>query len=245
METFRLFRMKKKDYVIVFGVGSGLGASLVRKFLSEGLQVLAVARKETSLSNILADKKALNRLITSTADVTSSGDINRIFLDATSKWGEPNVVIYNAGAFMKTSINDATEKDFRKCWEANCLGGFLIGQKAAKLMVPRGSGTILFTGATASKRGASQFFNLSVGKAGLLMLAQSMARELSPKGIHIGHIIIDGQIRSSRYSQLESKRPPDGLIDPDAIADLYWQIYKQPRSAWTLETEIRPWVEKF
>ena len=124
-------------------------------------------------------------------------------------------------------------------------GGFLVGQHAAKAMVESGRGTILFTGATASLRGGANFANLAVGKFGLRALAQSMTRELGPKGIHVGHVIIDGQIRSERYAHLEKERAPDGLLDPAAIAETYWQLHVQPRSAWTLELDLRPWVEKF
>tara|TARA_B100000700_G_scaffold325859_1_gene435784 strand:+ start:12713 stop:13426 length:714 start_codon:yes stop_codon:yes gene_type:complete len=237
--------MTDKQNAIIFGVGPGLGTALFQKFESEGLCVFGVARTKKSLLNAMPQEKSQNRVITSTADATCTKDVDRIFKEATEMWGPPNIVIYNAGAYMKTSILNATEEDFRRCWEANCLGGFLVGKNAAKVMIPKGKGTILFTGATASKRGAAEFFNLSVGKAGLLMLAQSMSRELSPKGIHIGHIVIDGQIKSERYTHLESEQPPDGLIDPKSIAELYWQIHMQERSAWTLETEIRPWVEEF
>ena len=135
--------------------------------------------------------------------------------------------------------------EFERCWRILCLGGFLVGQRAARGMVGAGRGTILCTGATASLRGGANFANLAVGKFGLRAVAQSMARELGPKGIHVAHVIIDGQIRSERYAHLEKQRPPDGLLDPAAIAETFWHLHTQPRSAWTLELDLRPWVEKF
>jgi NAD(P)-dependent dehydrogenase (short-subunit alcohol dehydrogenase family) len=154
-------------------------------------------------------------------------------------------VVYNAGAFQRASILEASTADFERCWRFGCLGGFLAGREAAKIMVARGSGTILFTGATASLRGSAQFFNLAVGKFGLRALAQSMARELGPQGVHVAHVIIDGQIASPRYADLIKERGPDALLDPNAIADTYYQLHCQARSTWTQEIDLRPWVERF
>ena len=144
--------------------------------------------------------------------------------------GAPSVAIYNAGAFAPGSVLDTEAAAFERCWRILCLGGFLVGQRAARHMVEAGRGTILFTGATASLRGGANFANLAVGKFGLRAVAQSMARELGPKGVHVAHVIIDGQIRSERYAHLEKERAPDGLLDPAAIAETYWQLHSQPRS---------------
>ncbi|MFQ5958735.1 MAG: SDR family NAD(P)-dependent oxidoreductase, partial [Alphaproteobacteria bacterium] len=136
-------------------------------------------------------------------------------------------------------------EDFEHCWRTGCLGGFLVGREAAKAMARRGSGTIIFTGATASLRGGAGFFNLAVGKFGLRALAQSMARELGENGVHVAHVIIDGQIAGPYYADLAKERGPDALLAPDAIAEAYYALHRQHRSAWTQELDLRPWVEKY
>jgi NAD(P)-dependent dehydrogenase (short-subunit alcohol dehydrogenase family) len=178
-------------------------------------------------------------------DATDEAAVEKLFKQIDAKGAPLDLAVYNAGAFMRTSILEATAADFERCWRIGCLGGFLVGRAAARRMAERGAGTIIFTGATASRRGSAQFFNLAVGKFGLKALAESMARELQPKGVHVAHVVIDGQIASERYANLAKERPPDGLLDPNAIAETYWQLHRQHRSAWTFELELRPWVEKF
>jgi NAD(P)-dependent dehydrogenase (short-subunit alcohol dehydrogenase family) len=153
--------------------------------------------------------------------------------------------IFNAGAFVRTSILETAIEEFERCWRVGCFAGFLVGRAAARRMAKQGSGTILLTGATASLRGGSGFVNLASSKFGLRAVAQSMARELSPKGIHVAHVIIDGQIRSERYEHLARERGPDSLLEPDAIAHSYLMLHRQPRSAWTHELDLRPWSEKW
>jgi NAD(P)-dependent dehydrogenase (short-subunit alcohol dehydrogenase family) len=154
-------------------------------------------------------------------------------------------VVFNAGVFEPGSILSIAPGDFERCWRVGCLGGFLVGQAAAKRMAAKGAGTILFTGATASLRGSAGFANLAVPKFGLRAVAQSMARELGPRGIHVAHIIIDGQILSERNRSFEDERGPDSLLRPEAIAENYWNVLQQSRSAWTHELDLRPWSEKF
>ena len=239
--------MADRGTAVVVGVGPGLGAALGRRFAKEGMNVAMAARNAERTAEISAGIAAETggTLETFALDTTDEAAVERLFADVEAKWAAPDLVVYNAGAFMRTSILDADADEFVRCWKANCYGGFLVGRAAAKSMVARGAGTILFTGATASKRGGAMFFNLAVGKFGLLALAQSMARELGPKGVHIAHVIIDGQILSERHAGLAAERPADGLLAPDAIADAYWALHIQQRSAWALDLDLRPWVESF
>jgi NAD(P)-dependent dehydrogenase (short-subunit alcohol dehydrogenase family) len=239
--------MSGNGTAIIVGVGPGLGAALCRRFAREGMNIAIAARDAEKTGKIVAEVNALGggEARGFSVDTTDEAAVEKLFDDVASDWGVPNAVIYNAGAFMKTSILEATAADFKRCWEANCYGGFLVGRAAATRMVPNGEGSILFTGATASKRGSAQFFNLSVGKFGLFALAQAMARELGPQGIHVAHVIIDGQIMSERYAHLAADRPPDALLEPDSIAETYWQLHAQDRTSWAFDVDLRPWVEKF
>jgi len=232
---------------IVVGVGPGLGASLARRFAAEGMKVAVTARSEKKTAPIVDEitRDGRGEAVGFNFDTTNEAAVVRFFEEVDARWGGASLVVYNAGAFMKTSIIDASADDFVRCWQANCFGGFLVGREAAARMAPRGSGTILFTGATASKKGSAQFFNLSVGKFGLFALAQAMARELGPQGVHVGHVIIDGQIMSESRAHLAEERAPDGLLAADAIADTYWHLHTQHRSAWALDVDLRPWVENF
>ena len=225
------------------GVGPGLGAALVRAFANEGYTVFAAARSASALTDLQGGHEA-GRVVAIDCDATEQADVERVF-EAASKLGPPEVAIFNAGAFIRGSIVDTEPAEFVRCWRVGCFAGFLVGQAAARRMIPHGRGTILFTGATASLRGGASFVNLASPKFGLRAVAQSMARELGPKNIHVAHVIIDGQIRSERYAHLEGERGPDSLLDPDAIAAQYLALHRQHRSAWTHEIDLRPWSEKF
>jgi NAD(P)-dependent dehydrogenase (short-subunit alcohol dehydrogenase family) len=230
-----------KDVALIVGVGPGLGAALARRFAQGGLAVAVAARRVDALSELA--REIGGRAYA--CDATEEDSVGQLFAAVERDLGRPTVVVYNAGAFSPGSVLEIDAAEFERCWRALCLGGFLVGQCAARGMVEAGRGTILLTGATASLRGGARFANLAVGKFGLRALAQSMARELGPKGVHVAHIVIDGQIRSERYAELEKQRPADGLLDSDAIAEAYWHLHMQARSAWTLEIDLRPWVEKF
>ena len=154
-------------------------------------------------------------------------------------------MVFNAGTYEPGGILEIAPESFERCWRVGCYGGFLVGQAAARLMTTSGTGTIVFTGATASLRGSAGFANLAVPKFGLRALAQSMARELGPKGIHVAHVIIDGQIEAERNRRLRDEREPASFLPPGAIAESYYQLHMQPRGAWTHELDLRPWVEKF
>ena len=228
---------------VVVGVGPGLGAALVRAFAKDGYTVVAAARSATDLPD-LKERNTAARVVAIDCDATEHSDVERVFEEAAAI-GPTEVAIFNAGAFVRGSILETDPAEFERCWRVGCFAGLLIGQAAARRMVARGAGTILFTGATASLRGGSGFVNLASPKFGLRAVAQSMARELGPKNIHVAHVIIDGQIRSQRYAHLESERGPDALLDPDAIAAQYVALHRQHRSAWTQELDLRPWSEKF
>lgn len=234
--------MEAKTAVVV-GVGPGLGAALVRAFAKEGYTVVAAARSASTLAELKRANQAA-RVVAIDSDATEQADVERVF-DEAATLGPTEVAVFNAGAFVRGSVLETDPAEFERCWRVGCFAGFLVGQAAARRMVERGSGTILFTGATASLRGGAGFVSVASPKFGLRAVAQSMARELGPKNIHVAHVIIDGQIRSQRYARLEGERGPDSLLDPDAIAAQYVVLHRQHRSAWTQELDLRPWSEKF
>lgn len=227
--------MSSNQHAIVIGVGPGLGAALVQKCVGEGMKVSAGARDRDRLRTLL-DGRGLQDVPALSCDVTDPSSVDRAFEDAMSDGGAPDLVIFNASGYARGSILELTPGQLESAWRVGCLGGFLVGQAAAKVMAPAGRGTILFTGATASLRGSANFAPFAIAKFGLRALAQSMARELGPKGIHVAHVVIDGQIGVAEG---------DTKLRPADIADAYWSIYRQPRSAWTLEADLRTWVEKF
>ena len=231
---------------MIVGAGSGLGAALARRFARAGMKVALARRSADKLAPLLAEIGATARAYA--CDATDEAQVQRLFAAAAADLGVPTLAVFNAGAFVRKSVLDTTREDFERCWRAGCLGGFLVGREAARAMLgdeAAHKGTIIFTGATASLRGGAQFHNLAVGKFGLRALAQSMARELQPRGIHVAHVVIDGQIESGRPGHSAAERGSDAVIDPAAIAEAYYQLHAQPRSAWTLEMDLRPYVEKF
>jgi NAD(P)-dependent dehydrogenase (short-subunit alcohol dehydrogenase family) len=227
--------MPFNQHAIVIGVGPGLGAALVQKCVGEGMKVSAGARDRDRLRKLL-DERGLQDVPALRCDVTDTASVASAFEDAIGDGGAPDLVIFNASGYARGSILELAPGQLEAAWRVGCLGGFIVGQAAAKVMAPAGRGTILFTGATASLRGSANFAPFAIAKFGLRALAQSMARELGPKGIHVAHVVIDGQIGVA---------DGDTKLKPADIADAYWSIYRQPRSAWTLEADLRTWVEKF
>jgi NAD(P)-dependent dehydrogenase (short-subunit alcohol dehydrogenase family) len=226
---------------IVVGAGPGLGAALARRFAAGGLKV-AVARRRSGDAAALAEEiggRAYD------CDATDEAQVAALFEAVETDLGVPSLVSFNAGAYLRGGILEISGADFEKCWRIGCLGGFLVGQAAARRMLEAGSGTILYTGATAALRGSAGFANLAVPKFGLRALAQSMARELGPKGVHVGHLIIDGQIAGERPGYRASERGEDSVLAPEAIAEAAWFLHGQPRSAWTQELDLRPCAEKW
>jgi NAD(P)-dependent dehydrogenase (short-subunit alcohol dehydrogenase family) len=231
----------KSERAIVFGVGSGLGLALVRLFAGEGMAVAMAARNVGKLEG-LRDAAGLRCVTAHACDVTKENDVTAVF-DAVG--AAPDLVVFNASTFEPGSILDIDPAAFEQCWRIDCLGGFHVGQQAARRMVPERRGTILFTGATASLRGGARLANFAVPKFGLRALAQSMARELGPQGIHVGHVVIDGQIATPTAREREAGRDLDTMLDPGALAETYLHLHRQPRTVWTLEVDVRPAVEKF
>jgi NAD(P)-dependent dehydrogenase (short-subunit alcohol dehydrogenase family) len=207
--------------------------------------VVAVAARNTrKLDPLLQEINAVGAVGRAYGcDATVESSVNELLRLVTAEMGTPNLVVYNVEHFIPGTILDITTPAFEDCWRAMTLGGFLVGRGAAQHMVSRGSGTIIFTGATASLRGRADYINLAVGKFGIRALAQSMARDLGPKGIHVAHVILDGGILCERSG--DSAREHMSSMFPEHIAEAYFQIHNQPSSAWTQEMDLRPWVEKF
>lgn len=235
--------MVDRGSVIVVGVGPGLGFAVARRFGREGHRVLMVARDADKLDGFA--KTDPDHLFVYPADATDPITMEAAVEEAERRFGPLACAIFNAAPWRTGSILEIEPEDFEFCWRVGTFAGLLLGQAAARRMVPRGEGSILFTGATASRRGGSGFANFASHKFALRGIAQSMARELGPKGVHVAHIIIDGQIMSDEYESLLKERGPDTLLMPDAIADAYWQLHTQHRSTWTHELELRPWAERF
>jgi NAD(P)-dependent dehydrogenase (short-subunit alcohol dehydrogenase family) len=236
--------MSETGTAIVVGVGPGLGMALVSRFARGGLTVAAAARNGPKLDAMLAEA-GIDGARGFACDAADPLSVQQLFEQVRGEFGPPDVTIFNAGTFEPGSVLEIDPLDFERCWRIGCFGGFLVGQAAAQYMAARGSGTILFTGATASLRGGARFANLAVPKFGLRALAQSMARELGAKNVHVAHVIVDGQIASERYAHLEEERGPDSLLDPAAVAEAFYALHAQHRSAWTHELDLRPWSEKF
>ena len=228
----------KYTSALIVGAGSGLSASLARAFAQAGMKVALAARSIDKLADLARETKAQ----TFACNATNKADVDSLFaaLDAE---GSADVVIYNASYRTRGPLLELDPGDVEKSIQVSAFGAFLVAQAAVRRMLPNGHGAILFTGASASVKGYAQSVPFAMGKFALRGLAQSMARELAPQGLHIAHFVIDGGIRSARRAEPSDK--PDSLLDPDAIAQSYLHVLNQPRSAWTWEIELRPWVEKF
>jgi NAD(P)-dependent dehydrogenase (short-subunit alcohol dehydrogenase family) len=235
--------MTDRQSVVVAGVGPGLGIAVSRRFASEGYGVTMLARDGAKLASYAAEEP--KRLNAFSCDLTDPASVTAAVEEAERFGGPLACAVFNAGAFEPGSLLDIDPSDFERCWRVGTFGGFLIGQAAARKMVPRGLGTILFTGATASLRGSANFANLASPKFALRALAQSMARELGPRGVHVAHVIIDGQIRTSRSEVFADEGRPDSRLQPEAIAETYMHLHRQSRSAWSHEIDLRPWAERF
>ena len=237
------------DTAIIVGAGPGLGSALAQRFSHAEMNVVMAARSIGKIETLACELSGIvHRTMAVACDATSEADVKRLFERVQAEFGTPRLVVYNAGAFVRKSLLDTSVEEFERCWRVACLGGFLVGREAARAMLAHNAGhkgTIIFTGATASLRGGALFQNLAVGKFGLRALAQSMARELQPQGIHVAHVVIDGQIEGERPGYGAAERGKDAVLDPAAIAETYYQLHLQPLSAWSHEIDLRPYVEKF
>jgi NAD(P)-dependent dehydrogenase (short-subunit alcohol dehydrogenase family) len=240
---------------VVVGVGAerGLGAALCRRFAAEGHHVLVAGRTPDKIGQVARTIVAAGGSAEPVAmDATREEDVARLFdrAMAPGEGFEPaDIVVSNAGNNQRIDFRALTARQFEDFWRVGCLGGFLVGREAARRLVPLGRGTVIFTGASASLRGKPGFAHFAAAKAGLRMVAQSMAREYGPQGLHIAHVVIDGGIDGERLHrrapELIEKRSDNGLLGIDAIAEAYWQIRRQARSAWTQELDLRPFKETF
>jgi NAD(P)-dependent dehydrogenase (short-subunit alcohol dehydrogenase family) len=224
---------------LIVGTGPGLSASLARTFAKAGLKVALAARRAGELAALAKETggKAF------ACDATNRGEVAKLFADVQAAFGAPDVVVYNASFRTRGPFVELNPDDVAKALTVSAFAGFLVAQEAAKRMLPNGRGAILFTGASASVKGYAQSAPFAMGKFALRGLAQSLARELSPQGIHVAHVVIDGGIRSARRADPPDR--PDSTLDPDAIAQTYLSLLRQDRSAWAWEIELRPWLEKF
>ncbi len=230
--------MSAEGSVLVAGVGPGLGIAVATRFARDGYRVAMLARSADRLAAMAAH--APDRLVGLPCDLTDAAQVSAAFDETERRLGPLACAVFNAGAYRPGSILDIAPTDFEQCWRVGAFAGFLVGQAAARRMVAHGSGTILFTGATASLRGGANFANLASPKFALRAVAQSMARELGPRGIHVAHIIIDGRIGGD-----DDGSPPDSRLAPAAIAEVYLDLHRQHRSAWSQEIDLRPWAERF
>lgn len=224
---------------LIVGAGAGISAAVARRLAGEGVKVALAARDGAKLEALAADigGRAF------AADAAEPDSVARLFADVDASLGPPDVVLYNASARVRGPIVDLDPQEVRQAIEISAFGGFLVVQQAARRMLPKRHGAILLTGATASVKGFAHSSTFAIGKFGLRGLAQSAARELAPQGIHVAHFVIDGAVRSATRPDPEDN--PDSTLDPDAIAQSYLSVLHQPRSAWTWEVELRPWVENF
>ena len=224
---------------LIVGVGAGLSASLARTFTGAGLKVALAARRAADLAPLAKEVggKAF------ACDATKRTEVTKLFADVQAAFGAPDVVVYNASYRTRGPFVELDPAEVEKSLIVSAFGGFLVAQEAVKHMLPRAHGAILFTGASASVKGYAQSAPFAMGKFALRGLAQSMARELSPHGIHVAHVVIDGGIRSAARPVPADKS--DSMLDPDAIAQTYLDLLRQQRSAWAWEIEVRPWVERF
>jgi short-subunit dehydrogenase len=235
---------------LVVGAGDATGGAIARRFARGGYTVCATRRHADKLQPLIEQIRSEGGEAHGFgSDARKEDEVAALYDEIESRIGPIEVMVFNIGANVRTSILEETARRYFKIWEMACFAGFLNGRKAARCMAPRGRGTILFTGATASLRGSANFAAFAGAKAALRALAQSMARELGPRGIHVAHVVIDGAIDTefirSNFPERYALKEQDGILNPEHIAENFWMLHQQPRDAWTHELDLRPWMEKF
>ena len=243
-------RDKAAKVALVIGAGDATGGAVARRFAREGYVACVTRREAEKLVSLTTQIEAEGgRARGFGSDARDESQVTELFATIEREVGPVEVMVFNIGANVNFPIREMTERVYRKVWEMAALAGFLTGREAARVMTPRGRGTIIFTGATASLRGGPGFAAFAGAKFALRALAQSMARELGPQGIHVAHPIIDGAIDTAfirdNFPERYKMKEQDGILNPEHIADAYWHLHCQPRSAWTHELDLRPWIEKF
>jgi len=233
--------MNSGEIALIVGAGSGLSAALARLFAKEGMRVALAARDTAKLNSLAKETAALPVA----CDASDLRQVEAMFGAVETRWGVPDLVVYNAGYRVRGPLVDLDAEEVERTIKITGYGGFLVAQAAARRMLARGSGAIFFTGASASLKGYAESAPFAMGKFALRGLAQSMARELAPKGIHVAHFVIDGGISKGSDDSRAPERGADGMLLPEEIAKNYLHVFRQHRSAWTWEVELRPWVERF
>ena len=238
--------MTERKVAVIVGVGPGIGGAVARRFAGEGHAVALAARSPEKLAPVAeAIENAGGVALPVPMDATDAGQVEEAFARIRSELGDPSVLVYNAGAFHIAGLLEIDTATFERSWRINCLGAFHCAQQVLPAMVDAGRGTLLFTGATGSLRGGARFSCLAVGKFGLRALAQSMAREFGPQGVHVAHVIIDGMVDLPRTRSWMPDKPDEAFLAPDAVAEAYWALHSQHPSTWTHEIDLRPATESF
>jgi len=242
--------MSQPKAVLVVGAGDATGGAIARRFAREGYIACVTRRQADKLTSLVERIQADGgQAVAFGTDARDEAATVAMVQKIEAEIAPIEVAVFNIGANVRFNVTDTTERVYRKVWEMGALAGFLMGREAAKVMAPRGRGTILYTGATASLRGGAGFAAFAGSKHALRALAQSLARELGPQGVHVAHVVIDGAIDTAFIAQNFPERyalkDQDGILNPDHIAEAYWQLHRQPRSAWTHEMDLRPWTEKW
>ena len=235
---------------LVVGAGDATGGAIAKRFARGGYTVCATRRTLDKLQPLIEEIRAAGGEAHGFAcDARNEDEVDALFDDIEARIGAIEVFVFNIGANARAAVLEETAQKYFKIWEMACFAGFLNARKAARCMAPRGQGTMLFTGATASLRGSAGFAAFAGAKAALRALAQSLARELGPRGIHVAHVVVDGGIDTAfirdNFPERYALKDQDGIVNPEHIADSYWMLHTQPRDAWTHELDLRPWMERF